>query len=81
MQPVARGVTVASMRVGNRWSRDVAVVMLAVAVAELEVWLSSGPRSALAVLVALASLPLLVRRRFPFAAPMLGAAVIRSTSA
>lgn len=78
-QPVARGVTVASMRVGNSWSRDVAVVMVAAAVAELEVWLSSGPRSALAVLVALASLPLLVRRRFPFAAPMLGAAVVAAS--
>src|SRR5579862_8499383 len=67
------------MRVGNSWSRDVAVVMVAAAVAELEVWLSSGPRSALAVLVALASLPLLVRRRFPFAAPMLGAAVVAAS--
>ena len=48
-----------------------ALVVLLAAVGQLELWVGSPPSSVAAVAAALAPLPLLLRRRFPFAAPAL----------
>src|SRR5215217_7946184 len=61
------------MRTGSRLRRrafDVLVIAVAVA-SEIEIWITSvpGPKLVLVPAVLLYTLPLLLRRRFPFAAP------------
>lgn len=72
------------MRVGSRarrWAGDL-VVVVALAAGELEVWLSggSGSRLALSVLVVAGTLPLLLRRSFALAAPLASLAVFVGSS-
>ena len=59
------------VRLLQRHAFDVAVMALAV-VAQVEIWVAPvpGPRGAVVLLVLLSQLPLLFRRRFPFAAPV-----------
>jgi signal transduction histidine kinase len=64
---------------GRVWQRaGDGVVVAALIAAELEAWLSNGvgSRGLVSVLLVVAALPLLWRRRFPFAAPLLGLAVL-----
>src|SRR5215217_7842819 len=67
------------MRTGSRLRRrayDLLVIAVAVA-SEIEIWVASvpGPRLVLVPAVLLYTLPLLLRRRFPFAAPACAFAV------
>lgn len=64
----------------ERRAVDALVVLLA-ALGQIELWAGSPPSSSFAALVAaLAPLPLLLRRRFPFAGPALVFAVLAGTS-
>jgi signal transduction histidine kinase len=66
-------------RKSRGWQRaGDAVVVAALAAAELEAWLSDGvgSRGLVSVLLVAAALPLIYRSRFPFAAPLCGLAVL-----
>jgi signal transduction histidine kinase len=71
------------MRLGSlleRWAADALVVLIA-GLGQVELWYGSPPSpSFAAVVAALAPLPLLLRRRFPFAAPALVFAALAGIS-